>query len=303
MTHRIILIFSLLTTLGWAQQKKVSLAGSRISLIPPANTKVFNQSSSIVGANYKMTLVEIPNTDGLAKFDGADSSLYSNAGVAVIDQINSEIDGYKSKIIYFNSDQGISFVQFILVGDEFYVIGSTQLEMGDTLAYQNVVTSLKSIEIDEEKSIVWNDFFAFNLVEDNPFHLETEGCSPMQLVFTKDEATVSPNASSTKPFIICKQEPRNESVSLLDQFISNSVSPLLGKELNIRNVVKDEKTMMDGIEVYELIADCELKGVSFRLYCVATLLDEVSVFLYGQSYNVEDHSEIALFMSGLTFKK
>jgi hypothetical protein len=298
-----IYITAVFLSLSSFSQGRINISGTRLTIVPPFEEFIFSTYFPVIGEDYhyEISAMEIPPSEYPIFSSQIDSVTYAKEGYTVVKQSKIIIDGFPMKIVRLRGGNTESYR--ILYGDSTFsaiitipFFTNKEPDLGEKL-----MNSVKSIKVDRINKIDWSKHLVIVPPTDTKFKL-VEGSFYGRLLFTiEGKQTVNLWDESS---IIVKQISRPENMSN-EKIVAQFTPDLLLSEegLELKKVIYDGNSMVDGKEVHQFIADCTIQGgKSIRFNVIGYLGGEYALFLQTTSTNENDTPEIERFIKEMKLK-
>lgn len=294
LTITILLIYC--STFGLTAQYRIEVPGSRATMLIPKGAIISPHYSAITKPDmFEMSIIEFQG-DLEAEFREIDSAAYVQRGIKVYAEYEMEVDGYKGKVIHAWSNVTSDLVQFLFGDSTFFVLASTLYTRGDKDLYREIIGYYKSIEIEESKSINWNNFIAIKYDETNPFKLQTELINPVAIVYKNE-------SDSSKSYIMVQQFPNLGMFQKVESFLSQILSSSIFQSYEVDQFLSEGTMELNGKSVYEFSAYCiSNNGERHLVQCTARLTDDLATIVCAVVTNENEEKEVKKFFQTMEFK-
>lgn len=281
-------------------QVRYDVPGSRATISIPENAEVSPHYSAITVENeFEMSIIEF-HGDMESKMKEVDSAGLAQRGMKIYSEFSFVVDAYNGKIIHGYSNPEADVVQLLFGDSTFYVFASTLYTKGDEKLFNQILKYYKSIEINKNKRIDWDDFIAIKYDKNNAFQLPSEIIAPFSLIFARNPKKMDKTSST----IHLQQFPNLGMFKDLDHFtgqmLSSTIFPLYEK---LDEIVKEEKVLINGKKAYDFQAYfIDENSERHFVRCLARLNEEVGVTILAIAKNNEDKKDINSFFDYVEFK-
>ncbi len=283
-------------------QDRVNFSGTRMSIIPPFNDAIYLSYFPVFGEEnrYEFSAMEVAPGDYDMFNSQIDSVAYTVTGYKVVKQSKITVDGFPMKIVFLTA--GITESYRILYGDSTFLATVTvsffnnkEPDLGEKL-----MNSVKSIKVDRVNKIDWNKHLVIVPPKDNKFKL-VDGSFHGRILFSKDGKRIANLWDESS--ITIKQMPSAETTNNLEVVMEFLPDLFAQENLEIKNLIYEGNSLVDGKEVYQFIADCtyqENKNIRFNVFGYFT--EDYALFLQTVALDAGDIPEIERFIKEMALK-
>ncbi|MDG1334196.1 MAG: hypothetical protein P8P74_17820 [Crocinitomicaceae bacterium] len=298
-SHYLLLLFLGFALNSSGQNKdRVTLAGSRVSVLVPANTLIPKHTSTIyIDSSIECMVMEFPNVE-LVK-DWMKNNTYPLDGPDIKESFNLKVHQGEAKvhIAEFNTVKDIIYAY---VGDSTYgIITSCIYKRTAISVKQRVQDLIESMRIIDDPEVDWHSYLSFEYDRSNRMELLREKYTS-GMRFTPNGELNDSLFNATN--ITALQFPPAPSVKTSKDLLMAGISGRL-LDVEIGEVVHDGAITINGHEAYKFWAKCSNDGVDFEWVFVAFFDAKSSVVVDCHIINDEYQDDVYEFVNSIELKR
>lgn len=283
---------------GW--QRK-AIAGTRLTVELPENMDVAKHTPIVILEQGELTFTEIIENGILKKFQhDYDPVNFRQYGVGVLESLDLTVDNYPGKLFIVESERNENAFLGYFGDSTFAVMYQGVFSKQDPKLKNELLRVLRSIQVNRDKAIDWDDFLSFRYSSSSIFKLNSNQNHNLGIHFTPNGVSESNMFAQTN--IMCLQFPPSESIHSAEDIAMETLVPQLAY-FDISEVFIDKQSILNGIDSYCFNAVCKKDEHVFELYSLLFYSENACVFAIAYIIDGQYNTEAKEFMNNFKLKK